>query len=166
MPIHPSLSDDLNKLCTEKTLEMKKSAKTIVNQPTLILLSIFTFFTFSKMNVCCGEKQDVRLKLSKLYSVINFIMKTLIMITSAVIYLKSGTASPFYLIQIPVVFIGALLTFIYLYPALPCACCCTGCTGDQQLIHVYDPDLPDQEFVFRNGKVIRKDEDIIELEEK
>ena len=144
----------------------KKSAQTIFNQPTLILLSIFTFFTFSKMNVCCGEKQDVRLKLSKLYSVINFIMKTVIMITSAVIYLKSSTTSPDYdnLFFITFYFIGALLTFIYIYCAPSCGCCCTACVGGQQLIHVYDPDLPDQEFVFWNGKVIRKDEDIEDID--
>ena len=133
----------------------KKSAKTIVNQPTLILLPIFTFFTFSKMSVCCGEKQDVRLKLSTLYSVINLVMKTLIWIPLAVIYFRSSTSSLILLLSIPFYFVGALLTFIYLYSG-----------GGQQLIHVYDPDLPDQEFVFRNGKVIRKDEDIIELEEK
>ena len=140
----------------------KKSAKTIINQPTLILLPIFTLFTFSKMTVCCGEKQDVRLKLSKLYSVINFIIKTLIRIPT----IYYSFRSPVNLLMDIFYLVGALLTFIFLYCAPSCGCCCTGCVGGQQLIHVYDPDIPDQEFVFRNGKVIRKDEDIIELEEK
>ena len=50
----------------------KNSARTIIDQPTLILLPIFTFFTFSKMKVGCGGKKDVRLKLSKSFSLINF----------------------------------------------------------------------------------------------
>ena len=66
----------------------KRSAKTILNQPTLILLPIFSFFTFANMGDCCGEEQDCRLKLSKRYTVINFVMKTLISIPVAVIYFK------------------------------------------------------------------------------
>ena len=67
----------------------KKSAKTILKQPTLILLPIFTFFTYAKMSVCCREEQNFRLKLSKRYTVINFVMKTLISIPVALIYFNS-----------------------------------------------------------------------------
>ena len=147
----------------------KKSAKTILKQPTLILLPIFTFFTFAKMSVCCGKEHDFRLKLSKHYTVINFVMKTLISIPVAVIYFKvqnGGRQSYFSGIIISGYFFGALLTFIYLFCTPSCGCCCSCCVGGQQVIHVYDPDLPDQEFVFRNGEVIRKDQDSIELEEK
>ena len=139
----------------------KKSAKTIINQPTLILLPIFTLFTFSKMTVCCGGKQDVRLKLSKLYSVINFIIKTLIRIPT----IYYSFRSPVNLLMDIFYLVGALLTFIFLYCAPSCGCRCTGCVGGQQIIHVYDPDLPDQGFFFQNGKVIRKDKDIVELDE-
>ena len=85
------------------------------------------------------------------------------MLPFAVIYIRSNQAfNPFIFAYKHFSYLfGALLTFIYLY----CAPCC-GCVGGQQLTHVYDPDLPDQEFVFRGGKVIRKDEDIIEMDEK
>ena len=156
----------------------KKSAKTILKQPTLILLPIFTFFTFAKMSVCCREEQNFRLKLSKRYTVINFVMKTLIIIPVAVIYFKVrndyevGSAGISWVIlnefpiQISIYFFGALLTFIFLFCTPSCGCCCSCCVSGQQVIHVYDPDLPDQEFIFRNGEVIRKDQDSIELEEK
>ena len=148
----------------------KQSAKTILNQPTLILLPVFSFFTFANMGDCCGKEQDCRLKLSKRYTVINFVMKTLISIPVALIYFNSvpvqGRIMHIQIYQIFQYFLGALLTFIYLFCTPSCGCCCSCCVGGQQVIHVYDPDLPDQEFIFRNGEVIRKDPEIIELEKK
>ena len=145
----------------------KNSARTILKQPTLILLPIFSFFTFAKFSVCCGEKQEARLKLSKRYTVINFVMKTLICIPIAILYLRIQNDLNVIQFQFDVSFysFNALMTFIFLFCVSSCGCCCSCCVGGQQVIHVYDPDLPDQEFVFRNGEVIRKDQDI-ELEEK
>ena len=146
----------------------KQSAKTILKQPTLILLPIFTFFTFAKMGECCGGKQDFRLKLSKRYTVINFIIDTLICIPLAVIYFKTvlrvdwkDDSELFHIYTLFLnLFIPPLLTFIFLFRYPSCSWCCISCcVGGQQVIHVYDPDLPHQEFVFRNGEVIRKDQD-------
>ena len=147
----------------------KKSAKTILKQPTLILLPIFTFFTFAKMGVCCGEEQDFRLKLSKPYTFINFCIKTLFGVLVAMFYFKTqsifdGVSGLGDVINISGYFVGALLTFIYLLCNPSCGT--SFFNGGQQVIHVYDPDLPDQEFIFRNGEVIRKDQECIELKEK
>ena len=151
----------------------KNSARTIIDQPSLILLPIFTFFTFSKMNVGCGGKKDVRLKLSKSFSLINFAISTLISLAVAGFYLITVSTHKLYKNQtmdgIPFLLLhdllsmfwflfSGLLTFLYLYCDPSFGCCCSCCVGGQQLIHVYDPENPGMEFVYKNGKVVKKDD--------
>ena len=153
----------------------KNSVKTIIDQPTLILLPIFTFFTFSKMSVGCGGKKDLRLKLSKCFTLLNFLISTLISLAVGAFYFLSGIygSQPVILMisdlySIFLYFLSALMTFIYLYcdPSFGWCYSMKCCIGGQQLIHVYDPDNPDMEFVFKKGEVVRKEEQSISMESK
>ena len=51
----------------------KASLKTIIQHPSIIILPMFTFFTFSKMNTFCGDR-DIKIKFSPLYTWINIII--------------------------------------------------------------------------------------------
>ena len=54
----------------------KSSWKIVIQDPSIILLPTFTFFTFAKMNTFCGNR-DIRVKFSPLYTWINMAWSSL-----------------------------------------------------------------------------------------
>ena len=53
----------------------KTSLKTIIHHPFIIILPMFTFFTFAKMNTFCGDR-DVRIKFNSIYTWMNMILSS------------------------------------------------------------------------------------------
>ena len=129
----------------------KSSLKVIFQHPSIILLPIFTYFTFSKMNTSCWGKRDVRLIFSPLHTWLNII------ISSGCIYcfFLAGDIGPwnfgidFVLLNIPAV----VPTVIFLHYDYLFCCCCECCLQPATKMSVYDPDNQDLELVFKDGRV-------------
>ena len=52
----------------------KSSLKMLIHHPSIIILPMFTFFTFSKMSTGCCGKEDNRVRFSPVYTCINILI--------------------------------------------------------------------------------------------
>ena len=106
----------------------------------------------------CGS-QDLRIRLSKRYTLFNFLVSTL---AFAFVFYYSPTESKIGLktilnISIPF-FIASVLTLIFLFYDHLCCCCCACCLGAEEW-RVFDPENHQADLVWRNGEIIDKDKE-------
>lgn len=125
-------------------------------------LVLVTFFTFAKNSTMCGRSQDLRIRLSKKYTFINFLVSTAA--SAFCIFLltlgtKSGdvAAAVIAALSIPLI-IASLLTLIFLFYDYLCCCCCGCCLGAWEW-KVFDPENHQANLVWRNGEITDKDEE-------
>ena len=130
-----------------------KNRRVLVQHPSLILLPVFTFFTFSKMRVSCGRStvspKDSRIKFSYLYTWINMFTSSIcfgsIFVISRLMVdddWQSQTLS-YWLLHISTILfgLGINLTILFLYLEkwfLPCCTC--PCFHIKMDLTVYDPE--------------------------
>lgn len=101
----------------------------------------------------------MRIRLSKKYTFINFLVSTA---SSAFIYyrlVEFGTVALGLVALIaPLHIIASLLTFIFLFYDNLCCCCCACCLGAEEW-KVFDPENHQANLVWRNGEIIDKDKE-------
>ena len=133
-----------------------RNRRVLIQHPSLILLPVFTFFTFSKMKVSCGRNtltsQDHRIKFSYLYTWINMVTSSLcfgsIFVISRMMVddvWQSKTLS-YWLLHISTILFGfgINLTILFLYLEKWFAPCChCECLHIKMDFTVYDPDQDD-----------------------
>ena len=135
----------------------KSSLKMIIQHPSIILLPTYTFYTFSKINTINGDR-DVRVKLSPIYTWINmFLSFGYGLILNYFYYeftftLEWSIHFPWEIGSILAV-CGIISTAIFLYYDSVFKCCCECCLLPPSRISVYDPDNPDFQLVWRDGRV-------------
>ena len=146
----------------------KTSLKTIIQHPSIIIVPMFTFFTFAKINTFCGDR-DVRIKFSPLYTWINIIISSVY--GGIVITVLSGPEyNQVYIapkhhhaakLWTPFFVSGIVCTAILLYYDHMFPCCCDCWLQPPGQVSVYDPDNPELELVWRDGRVeeVSKQED-------
>ena len=122
----------------------RKNVKILVQHPSLVLLPVFSFFTFSKkkVNLCCKGPQDSRVHFSYFYTLINIIVTSICYGLDVFLYLFNyygsfgyGFKVNFIVISATIFGLGILFTLLFLYiEKVP------QCDKEMVLIHLYDPD--------------------------
>ena len=125
------------------------SLKTLYRQPSLLLLPVFTCFTFSRISSGgCGQA-DNRVRFSKKMTAVNMAL-TLAGIISWGIYVSfesKGLGAVVGTIFFSLYFLpGLVFTLLFLLYDKLCCCCCTCCLSPPEEIAVYDPDKPETQF--------------------
>ena len=165
----------------------KNSLKILISHPSLLLLPMFTFFTFSKLQ-CCGDR---RVKFSKRFTLINIAISVAGLVAWFVFsFFKIGAdfeqliselkkidifdfvlrpTKNFYeirsytitlVITSALTIIGILSTIIFLYLDTLCCCCCGCFLSATETLRVFDPDQPERNFIMEDGRVVEvTDED-------
>ena len=165
----------------------KNSLKILISHPSLLLLPMFTFFTFSKLQ-CCGDR---RVKFSKRFTLINIAISVAGLVAWFVFsFFKIGAdfkqliselkkidifdfvlrpTKNFYeirsytitlVITSALTLIGILSTIIFLYLDTLCCCCCGCFLSATETLRVFDPDQPERNFIIKDGRVVEvSDED-------
>ena len=146
----------------------KTSLKTIIHHPSIIIVPMGTFFTFAKMNTFCGDR-DVRIKFSPLYTWINTLLSSVyggivITVLSGHEYNQVYIATEHHhsaKLWTPFFVSGIVCTAILLYYDHMFPCCCDCWLQPPGQVSVYDPDNPELELVWRDGRVeeVNKEED-------
>ena len=141
-----------------------KNVKILYQHPDLVLLPVFTFFTFTRIKFgCCGRPIDSKLVFSKKYTYINIILGTISVGCFVLSVLSSTQKAEIIagLIMLTVLHaLSVLLTILFMHMS-SCCCCCGGCgccnihDGD----HVYDP-ATGMSHPLQEGKFIIVDNDI------
>ena len=141
-------------------LTKKNSLKILISHPSLLLLPMFTFFTFSKLQ-CCGDR---RVKFSKRFTLINIAISVAGIITCLVwnsdqlVAIKTFTIT--LVITSATTILGILSTVIFLYLDTLCCCCCGCFLSATETLRVFDPDQPERNFIMEDGRVVEvTDED-------
>ena len=134
----------------------KSSLKMISQHPSIILLPVFTFFTFAKMDTSCCGKRDVRVRFSYLYTCLNmvwsFVYTLYIFIFLDITHFPRFDTTDFYF-SVTIFLPSLIFNIIYLFYDSCCCCCYECCQLPTTQLSVYDPDNPHLEFVIRNGEV-------------
>merc|ERR1712066_390188 len=135
-------------------LRSKNSLKIITRHPSLILLPIFTFFTFAKVKVGCSADES-RVRFSKRFSWSNIGVSLVGYVTWAVwFYYRfdfgryAWSRHDFYALHlsstIPPLVLSAILTALFLHLDRVCCSECARVPGEQ--ISVYDP-VTDKRYI-------------------
>ena len=109
----------------------KSSLKMVIHDPSILLLPIFTFFTFAKMNTFCGDK-DVRVKFSPLYTMINMAWSSVYCLTIIGALYETGYKEISFFgyrlhtlsVWTPIFTSGMIFTVIFLIHDSVFSCCC------------------------------------------
>ena len=66
----------------------RTNVKILVQHPSLVLLPVFTFFTFSRKEIsCCGRGQaDSRIQFSRFFSLVNIVITTICLAPGIALY--------------------------------------------------------------------------------
>ena len=144
------------------TLDSKLSSLTILwNHPSLILLPIFTFFTFSKPhNFCRKDPSDNRVRFSVRYTKINMAISlcSFILFCSVLdltLLSDSDVDHDLYYCLFSIHFaVSMILTIIFIYFDYIFCCCCRCFLSSKHQIVVHDPNKPDRTFHLVNGEII------------
>ena len=117
------------------------SLKTFYRQPSLLLLPVFTCFTFSRISSgCCGQA-DNRVVFSKKMTAVNIALTLAGIVGWGLYYLEIFVVFSLFLL-LP----GLDFTLLFLLYDKLCCCCCTCCLSPSEEIAVYDPDQPETQF--------------------
>ena len=147
------------------TLDTKYTSLTILwNHPSLILLPLFTFFTFSKPhNFCRSDPSDNRVMFSVKYTKINLAISVVCYVLfcsllSFTILTESDFFQDYY---VPFVFascnllvVSMILTMTFIYFDQLFCCCCRCFLSSKQQIVVHDPEQPDRIFHLVDGEIV------------
>ena len=126
---------------------------------------LVTFFTFAKNSTLCGS-QDLRIRLSKKYTFLNFLVSTLAILTFSSAFRETPIRHGLSVILSSIFyFIASLLTFIFLFYDHLCCCCCACCLGAGEWT-VFDPENHQANLVWRNREIIDQDEEEDRREEE
>ena len=130
----------------------KQSWKIFLQQPSLILLPVFTFFTFAKIKQSCCDERDIRVKISPVLTIFN-ILSNIIVIIYSCSRLDSESFTIF--LSIPT-FIATTTTVasLYLHRVCPCCCQCWLSASDENF-SVYDPEQPDEVNLVYKSEVVK-----------
>ena len=117
----------------------KSNVKILIQHPSLVLLPVFTFFTFSKKKITYFAQGDSRVQFSKFYSLVNISLTTVCIVP--VVYFcifeaTSSTEQSVFEIAIAIFLFGSgiIFTFLFLYiENLPC------CNQSKIVISTFDP---------------------------
>ena len=119
---------------------------------------LVTFYTVSKVNTFCGPK-DLRIGLSKLWTLINIFVSTAILSVIFLVYIvpnSNGIIRVLGFFGIPLHILGVVLTVIFLFYDSLCStcssCCCECCRGQSEDV-VFDPRFPEKNLVWREEQV-------------
>ena len=116
-------------------------------------LNLVTFFTYAKNSTMCGS-QDLKIRLSKRYTFLNFLisMMATICVVSVLVVKLQLSLELFKLIGI-FYSIPSLLTLIFLFYDNLCCCCCACCLGAGEWT-VFDPENPQAILVWKDGQIM------------
>lgn len=157
------------------TLDTKYSSLTILwNHPSLILLPLFTFFTFSKHhNFCRSDPSDNRVRFSVKYTKINMAISIVsITIFCSPVLLSTESAfsqeyyEPFVYSIVYLLIVSVILTLAFIYFDHLFCCCCQCCLSSKQQIVVYDPNQPDRTFHLVEREIVEVHEKSVFIEMK
>ena len=125
----------------------RKNLKILYQHPYIILLPVFTYFTFSKNKILCGGATDSRLVFSKNFTYFNMLLTGGAFIWN---FMRGASANWgfFYIMLIPFV-LSLVPTILFMkMPRYSDDCEDCGCCNIHNYVHLYDTDT---------GLVIRKD---------
>ena len=127
----------------------RKNWKILYQHPYIILLPVFTYFTFSKNKILCGGATDSRLVFSK-----NFTYFNMLLTGGAFIWVFMRDASfnsGFFVIMLVPLVLSVVPTILFMkMPRYSDDCEDCGCCNIHNDVHLYDADT---------GLVIRKDDE-------
>ena len=148
------------------TIEMKNknSWKILLNQAELILLPMFTFFTYQRLKLnFCSSSTDPRVRFSSMMTQANIILTLagyfgwILWIIN--VYHNDDVKEYLWLclnVTMPMLMISIFLTELYVYFChLEKFCCST----PKEEIHIYDPDQPEKHFVLKEEQVVEINND-------
>ena len=139
----------------------KSSLKIFYRQPSLLILPIVTFFSFSRLNIgCCSENNKVTF--SKKFNYINIVVTTVSYVNWGVWYYFTFNLYAFLIYFIipyilPLHVLSILLTAFFLHTDKLCCCYC----DPREQLSVYDPDL-DKRFIMVEGEIMEDPEEDVE----
>ena len=151
------------------TLDFKFTSLTILrNHPSLIMLPVFTFFTFSEPhNFCRSDPDDSRVMFSLKYTKINmaisiacyilfcYVMRFTLLNESDIFqnYYSLFFWSNFLLFVLTLILAISFMYFDYIF------CCCCNCfLAATQQLSVYDPNHPERKLKLQDGKIVEDKE--------
>ena len=151
------------------TLNTKSTSLSILrNHPSLIMLPVFTFFTFSKPhNFCRSNPDDSRVMFSLKYTKINiaisiacyilfcYVMRFTLLTKSDIFqdYYSLFFWSNFLLFVLTLILAIGFIYFDYIF------CCCCNCfLAATQQLSVYDPNHPERKLKLQDGKIVEDKE--------
>jgi len=139
----PGLLVALLSLCHYKT-----SYKDILAHPSLLLLPVFSHFTFSFRPLCCSSKKEQgRVQWSRRCTLANIVLSIMGICLFGYVYnLLTGPDFSLLLLTVPIM--GVIITLIFCYLD---ACCSSSCSPDIQ-IGVLKPQDPLTQFVVVEDK--------------
>ena len=110
-----------------------------------------TFFTFAKNSTMCGS-QDLRIRLSKRYTLFNFLVSTMATICVVSVSDVDDDLHSFLLLIFILYSFASLLTLIFLFYDNLCCYCCACCLGAGEWT-VFDPENPRAILVWKDGEI-------------
>ena len=147
----------------------RKNWKILYQHPYIVLLAVFTYFTFSKKKILCGGATDSRLVFSKKLTYFNMLLNSILTVVVCILAYFSGGFSAgaypnikihndndmitlmimVYSVLLLTLILSSVLTILFLH--MPSCCCCGGfgCCNIHNDVHMYDADI---------GLVIRQDD--------
>ena len=132
-------------------------------QLQVYFIFLVTFFTFAENSTICGSR-DLKIRLSKKYTLFNFLVSTLASAFVCYIAFLKAPLPGLFIFVICVLFIfipyfvASLLALIFLFYDNLCCCCCACCLGAEEW-RVFDPENHQADLVWRNGEIIDKDKE-------
>ena len=156
-------------LALTTTLDTKSSSLRILrNHPSLIMLPVFTFFTFSKPhNFCRSNFEDSRVFFSLKYTKINMAISIACYILFCYVMRftvqdKSDIFENYYSLVFWLNFFLFILTLIltisFMYFDYIFCCCCRCFLAAEQKLSVYDPNHPERKLILEDGKILEEKE--------
>ena len=147
------------------TLDMKFTSLSILrNHPSLIMLPVFTFFTFSKPhNFCRRNPDDSRVMFSLKYTKINiaigiasyilfcYVMRFTLLTESDVF---KNYYSLFFWTNFLLFVLTLILAVIFMYFDYIFCCCCNCFLSAKQQLSVYDPNDPERKLKLEDGNIV------------
>lgn len=147
------------------TLSLNSSSLTILrNHPSLIVLSVFTFFTFAKQNnFCWAQPGDSRVMFCPHNTKINIGISTFsciiffFVMSNTIIddpHLVTDYHELFFWVCTYLSALAVLLTLSFIYFDYICCNCCQCFLSAQQEIVVHDPEHPDTALRLEDGNIV------------
>ena len=147
-------------------VKSRASWRVLLEQPSLVLMAVFTYFTCSRINSGCGGQSDDRLKIDKVFTIINMVVSNvsyiLVFIIAHVLLdsddwgwafsgFHSSILAQLLVFTLPFIILGNIFTINFLYFCQ--SSCSDTCDCPDEEIVVYNPEDIDQHLVFENGEV-------------